>query len=366
MKTLRSSMPRFCLALAAGVAMVSLIALAQAQSTDGPYKVLKTAKVGGEGGFDYVTANAADRQLYVGRSGNPAGRVMVYNLDTLEKIGEIPNTMRVHGATASPKSHHGFASSNPVVMFDTKTFATIKTIDVKGSPDGYMYDPFNDRVYIWSHSQPNATVIEAKDGTVVGTIDDLGGAPEEAATDGKGTIYVDIEDKHNIAVVDAKALTVKAHYDLEGKADGCAGLALDAKNGILFAACRNPTTMVIVNAKDGKILDTLPLAGSSDGATFNPKTMEAFSSHGNGTLSVVKENSPTSFAVEETLTTMVGAKTCTLDAKTGHVVLIAAEYGPAPAPTTPPDPTKKGGGRGGRGGRGPMLPDSFSLIVVGK
>jgi DNA-binding beta-propeller fold protein YncE len=361
MKTFKSSMPRFCLALAAGVAMVSLIGWAQAP-TDGPYKVLKSAKVGGDGGFDYVTANAEDRQLYVGRSGNP-GRIMIYNLDTIEKVGEIPNTMRVHGATASPKSHHGFASGNPVVMFDTKTFATIKTIDLKGSPDGYLYDPYNDRVYILSHSQPHATVIDAKEGTIVGTIDDLGGAPEEAATDGKGKIYIDIEDKHSIAVVDAKAMTVTTHYDLGDKGDGCAGLALDAKNEILFAACRNPQNMVIVSAKDGKILDTLPLAGSSDGATFNPKTMEAFSSHGNGTLSVIKENSPTSFTVEETLQTMVGAKTCTLDAKTGHILLIAAEYGPAPAPTTPPDPTKKGG----RGpGRGPIVPDSFAVLVVGK
>src|ERR1700684_1108645 len=361
MKKLNSSMPRFCLALAAGVAIVSLIGFAQAPS-DGPYKVLKAAKVGGDGGFDYVTADSDGRRLYVGRSGNP-GRVTVFSVDTMDKVGEVANTMRVHGAAASPKSHHGFASSNPVVMFDTKTLETIKTIEVKGSPDGYLYDPYNDRVYILSHSQPHATVIDAKEGTVVGTIDDLGGAPEQAATDGKGTIYVDIEDKHSIAVVDAKAMTVKTHYDLGDKGDGCAGLALDAKNEILFAACRNPQNMVILSAKDGKILDTLPLAGSRDGATFNPKTMEAFSSHGNGTLSVIKENSPTSFTVEETLKTMTGAKTLTLDAKTGNILLIAAEYGPAPAPTTPPDPTKKGGGRG-RGG--PMLPDSFTVLVVGK
>ena len=202
----------------------------------------------------YVTADAEGRRLYVGRSGTP-GRVTVFNLDTMEKVGEVSDTNRVHGATASAKSHHGFASSSPVVMFDTKTLATIKTIDVKGSPDGYLYDPFNDRVYILSHSKPNATVIDASDGSIAGVIDDLGGAPEQAVTDGKGTLYVDIEDQHNIAVVDAKSLTVKAHYDLQGKADGCAGLALDAKNEILFAACRTPNTMVILSAKDGKILD---------------------------------------------------------------------------------------------------------------
>ncbi|HUA59390.1 MAG TPA: hypothetical protein VML19_11590 [Verrucomicrobiae bacterium] len=345
------------------LAMAAAASLGLAQDS-GPYKVLKSAKVGGEGGFDYVTADAAGRHLYVGRSGNP-GRIMVYNLDTLEKQGEIPNTNRVHGATASPKSHHGFASSNPVVMFDTKTWATIKTIDVKGNPDGYLYDPFNDRVYILSHSKPNATVINAADGEVVGTIDDLGGAPEEAATDGKGALYIDIEDKDNIAVVDARTLTVKTHYDLTGKGGQCAGLALDVKNQILFAACRNPQNMVILSARDGKILETLPLAGSSDGATFNPKTMEAFSSHGNGTLSVIKENSPTSFTVEETLKTMQGGKTCTLDSKTGHLFIIAAEYTPPPAAPATPPPGQEKGGRG-RGGRGQMVPDSFTILEIGK
>jgi len=348
------------------VAVWGLCALA-GMAQDGPYKILKSAKVGGDGGFDYVTADAEGRRLYVGRSGNP-GRIMVYDLDSLEKAGEVPQTMRVHGATASPKSHHGFASSNPVVMFDTKTFATIKTIEVKGNPDGYLWDSFNDRVWIFSHSKPHATVIDASDGSVVGTIDDLGGAPEQAATDGKGTLYVDIEDKDNIAVVDAKALAVKAHYDVTGKGGTCAGLALDVKNQILFAACRNPQNMVILSAKDGKILESLPLAGSSDGAVFNPKTMEVFSSHGNGTLSIVKENSPTSFTVEQTLQTMQGGKTCTLDAKTGHVLIIAAEYAPPPAaPATPPPTPGDGRGPGrGRGGRGQMVPDSFTVLVVGK
>ncbi len=358
-------MRQLCLTLAAALVAVASPGFAQ----EGPYKVLKTAKVGGEGGFDYVTADSADRLLFVGRSGaqGAPGRIMVYNLDTLEKVGEVPNTNRVHGATASPKSHHGFASANPVVMFDTKTFATIKTIDVKGNPDGYMYDPFNDHVYILSHSKPNATVINAADGSIVGTIDDMGGAPEEAATDGKGTIFVDIEDKDNIAVIDAKTLTVKAHYDVTGKGGGCAGLALDTKNQILFAACRNPQNMVILSAKDGKILETLPLAGGSDGAVFNPKTMEAFSSHGNATLSIIKESSPTSFTVEETLKTMTLGKTCTLDPKTGHLVLIAAEYTPPPAaPATPAPPSPDGRGRGGRGGRGQMVPDSFTILVVGK
>ncbi|HYL39550.1 MAG TPA: hypothetical protein VEV17_26770 [Bryobacteraceae bacterium] len=324
-----------------------------AWSQTGPYKVLKTARVGGAGGFDYVNADEAGRKLYVARSGAGA-RINVFNLDTLEPLGEIPD-VGAHGAVVSPKSGHGFASSKPVTMFDSKTLAVIKKIDVEGAPDGLFYDSFNDRVYVLSHRAPNATVINASDGSTVGTID-LGGAPEQAASDGKGHLYVDIEDKANIAVVDAKTLAVTAHYDLGGKGGVCAGLAMDAKNNILFAACRNPQNMVILNAADGKILDALPIGQGTDGAVFNPKTREAFSSQGDGTLTVVKENSPTSFAVEQNLETMRTAKTLTLDGKTNRIFLIAAEFG---APATPPPP-------GGRGGRGQMVPDSFSILEVGK
>lgn len=346
-------MRRFSLALTVGAATLACIGLAQQAPTGGPYKVLKTAKVGGVGGFDYVNADEAGRRLFVARSGAGA-RITVFNLDTLEPAGEIAN-VSAHGAVVSPKTNHGFASSKPVVMFDSKTLATIKTIDVDGGPDGLFYDSFNDRVYVLSHRAPNATVINAADGTVAGTID-LGGAPEQAASDGKGHLYIDIEDKGNIAVVDANTLTVTAHYDLEGKGGVCAGLAMDAKNNILFAACRNPQNMVILNAADGKILDVVPIGVGTDGAAFNPNTMEAFSSQGDGTLTVIKENSPSSFVVEQNVATVPSAKTLTLDGKTNRILLIAAEFGP-PAATPPP---------GGRPNRGPMLPDSFSILVVGK
>ena len=150
---------------------------------EGSYKVLKVVKAGGDGGFDYVYADSAGRRLYIPRSGANA-RIMVFNLDTLESVGEIPK-VSARGAAVDPASHHGFSSSKPVAMWDTNTLAVIKTIDVQGSPDGIMFDPFNERVYVFSHSAPNATVIDAKDGSVVGTID-LGGAPEQAVTDREG------------------------------------------------------------------------------------------------------------------------------------------------------------------------------------
>jgi DNA-binding beta-propeller fold protein YncE len=314
----------------------------------GPYKVVKTAKVGGVGNFDYVYADSAGRRLYIPRTGNPGARISVFNLDTLEPAGEIAG-INARGAAVDPKSNHGFVTSKPVVMFDAKTLDVIKKIDVEGGPDGILFDAFNQHVYVLSHNAPNATVIDAKDGSIAGTID-LGGAPEQAVSDGKGHIYIDLEDKDNVAVVDAKTMAV-THYDLGGKGGQCAGLAMDVKNDILFVACRKPQAMVILNAKDGKIIDALPLGAGTDGAVFNPKTMEAFSSQGDGTLTVIKENSPTSFVVEQTVTTPVRAKTLTLDTKTNQILLITAEYTPAPA--------------GGRG-RGQMVPDTFSIVVVGK
>jgi len=140
------------------------------------------------------------------------------------------------------------------------------------------------------------------------------------------------------------------------KGGTCAGLALDIKNNILFATCRNPANMVILNAADGKLITTLPIGTGTDGAVFNPDTMEAFSSQGDGTLTVVKENSPANFVVEQTVKTMPSAKTLTLDGKSGHILLIGAEYGPPPTPPA----------AGGRAGRGPMVADSFSILEVGK
>ena len=177
----------------------------------GPYKVLKTAKVGGEGGFDYIFADVKARRLYIPRSG-PMGQLTVFNLDTLEPAGAIAN-VSAGGATVDPKTHHGFSTTKPLTMWDASTLQVIKTIDVDGRPDGILFDPYNERVWVLSHMPPYATVIDAKEGIVVGTVD-LGGAPEEAVSNGKGTIYVNISDKANIAVVDAKNLTVTAHYDV--------------------------------------------------------------------------------------------------------------------------------------------------------
>jgi DNA-binding beta-propeller fold protein YncE len=339
-----------CLILAGIVAVPVL-----AQQAAGPYKVLKTVKVGGEGGWDYVAADSEGRRLYVARSG-AAGSLHVYDLDTLAEVGNIPN-VSAHGAAIDTKYHHGFATSKPVVMFDTETLAVVKTLATQGSPDGYLADPDLHRVYILSHSAPNVTILDAKDGAVLGTID-IGGEPEQAVLDGKGRMYIDIEDKDAIAVVDTKTMKMTDKYDISSKGGGCAGLAIDAKHGVLFAACRDKRNMIIVNAADGKIITDLPIGVGCDGAVFNPATMESFSSQGDGTLTVIKEHSPTSFEVEQTVATPVRARTLTLDTKTGHILLVTAEFGPPPTPAP--------GAAPGRPARAPMLPGTFSIVVVGK
>src|SRR5215472_15142193 len=205
-----------------GAVAFSSVSLDQPAAATKPYSVIKTTQTMGTGGIDYVSADSDGRRLYVPR-GN---QVLVFDLNTLRSAGAITNA-RAHGVAVDPKSHHGFCSSSPVVMWDTKTLETIKTINVEGRPDGIVFEPLTERIYVLSHSQPNATVIDAKDGSVVGTID-LGGAPEQAASDGKGHLYVDIEDKDNVAVVDVNAMKVTGHYDLRGKGGGPAGLGLDA------------------------------------------------------------------------------------------------------------------------------------------
>lgn len=347
-------MKRFGLTLFACIAVFAVVLTAKQELASGPYRVLKTAKVGGEGGFDYIFADVGARRLYAPRNG-PMGHLSVFNLDTLDPVGDIPGVSS-GGATVDPTTHHGFSTTKPVTMWDADSLKIIKTIDVDGRPDGIMFDPYNERVWIFSHVAPNATVIDAKDGTVVTTLD-LGGAPEQAVSDGKGTIYVNITDKSNIAVVDAKNLKVTAHYDLSSKATNAGGLAFDAKNHILFSYLHQPSSMtVIVNANDGHIITTLPVGDGVDTVAFNPSTMEAISADGAGSMTFIKEDSPTSFHVEQTLTTLPRAKTMALDTKTGHILSMTAEFGAAPPP--PPG--------GGRGGRAPMVPGTFTLLMVGK
>src|SRR5438876_4496418 len=230
--------------LTVAIAIFVSTGLAQHAPTARPYKVLKRAKVGGEGGFDYIFADVEARRLYIPRNG-PMGHLSVFNLDTLEPVGEIPN-VAAGGATVDPKSHHGFSTTREkLTMWDSNTLKVIKSFDIGGRPDGIMFDPYSERVWVLSHTPPDATIVDAKEGAVIGTLA-LGGGPEQAVSDGKGKIYVNISDKHNIAVVDAKNLTVTAHYPVGPRHERGSGLAFDAKNHVLFAYYRQPSPAVVI------------------------------------------------------------------------------------------------------------------------
>jgi hypothetical protein len=395
-------MKRHALLFTIAIALLTSAGLAFQAGTDGPYKVLKTVKVGGEGGTDYIYADPIGRRLYITRGAAVAQaatdtrpavpafekRLTIFDLDTLESVGVIPG-VGGNGATVCPKTGHGFTSDHPQPsMFDVKTMKLIKTIEVPPgfSADGIYCDTSNDRVYIGSHPTKSLMVVDAADGTVLGNID-LGGIPEQTVADGKGKVYQVLQDRPGgVAVIDVKTMKVTATYPF-GDNGGCNGLAIDVNNQILFAACsavgaapargtpgqpapagppptpdpnaRPPQTFVILSAKDGTILTKLPLAGNSDGATFNPATMEAFSTQGNGTMTIVKEKSPTSFDVEQDLKTWPsnGARTIAFDNKTGHLFAMASE----PASAQPAGTTPAAGGRGAG-----AIPGSFTIIMVGK
>ena len=254
--------------LAAAVMVAGVVLAAQQAAGTGPYRVVQRANVGGEGGWDYLYADAAGRRLYIPRGG--PDRLSIYNLDTLEPAGEIAG-VGGNGAAVDPKSGHGFTSGKPVTMFDTKTMKLIKTIDVGAAqPDGIVFDAFNQRVYIFSHPTKDATVIDAKDGTVLGTID-LGGVPEQGVRRRQGHALRRHAGRrrqcHRGRRQDDEgggALSVRR----QGRR--CNGLALDAKNDVLFAACGasgNPPASAEADDGDSEregrqVITTLPLAGS--------------------------------------------------------------------------------------------------------
>jgi DNA-binding beta-propeller fold protein YncE len=346
-----------CVLLCAGLVAGKVFA----QDTGTPYKVLDTTQLMGNGGIDYVYADNDGRRVYVPRGGN----TYVFDLDSHKYIGAITN-IGGHGVAIDTATHHGFSSSPAIGMFDTETLQKIKSIDVQGRPDGILLEPFTDRVYVFSHASPSITVIDPKDGSVVGTIDIPDGAMEQAQSDGQGKLYADVENQKKIAVVDVKTLKVLTTYDLGDSAGEPGGLGLDKKNRILFAMCARPNVCVVLNADDGKVLATLPIGNGTDGGGFNPNTMEAWSSQRDGTLTIIKENSPTSFAVEQTVETKAGCKTSSLDAKNNQIVLICTERLPqaveaAPAPATNAPAGERRGRGGFRGG-----PGNLDVLWVGR
>jgi DNA-binding beta-propeller fold protein YncE len=329
------------------VLLFALAALAAAPS----YRIINTYKVGGDGGWDYLTTDASARRIYVSR----ATRVMVLDADSGKSVGEISDTPGVHGIALVPELGRGFVSNGregTVSIFDIKTLATSGKIKVGDNPDAILFDPATQRVFTFNGRSQDSTAIDAAKGTVLGTIK-LDGKPEFAASDGKGEIFVNIEDKSELVAIDPNKLEVKAKWPL-APCESPSGLSMDRKNRRLFVGCDNKM-MAVVNADSGKVITTLPIGEGVDATTFDEATGLAFASCGEGVLTVIREDSPDRFSVAENVPTQQGARTLALDAKTHNVFVVTAKFGPPPSATTDnPRPRRS------------IMPDSFVVIVLGK
>jgi YVTN family beta-propeller protein len=334
------------------VAAVLLFGAAMAIAAAAPgYHVVKTYKLGGEGGWDYLTTDASARRLYISRS----TKVLVMDVDSGKTVGEIADTPGVHGIALAPDLGRGFVSNgreNTVSIFDPATLKTSSKVKVGQNPDAILYDPATKRVFTFNGKSADATAIDASNGTVLGTIK-LDGKPEFAASDGKGEIFVNIEDKSELTAIDPNKLQVKASWPLAPCTEP-SGLAMDRKNRRLFVGCDNKM-MAVVNADTGKVITTLPIGEGVDATAFDDETGLAFASCGEGVLSVVHEDSPDKFSAAETVKTEQGARTMALDAKTHNAFTVTAKFGEPPAATADnPHPRRT------------ILPDSFVVLVVGK
>jgi DNA-binding beta-propeller fold protein YncE len=330
--------------------LVSLGAAALAAPGPG-YHVVNTYKLGGEGGWDYLTLDANARRLYISR----ATHVMVVDPDSGKVVGDVADTPGVHGIALATDLDRGFTSNgreNTVSIFDLKTLATSSKVKVGQNPDAIIFDPATKRVFTFNGKSNDSTVLDAEKGTVLGTIK-LDGKPEFAASDGKGAIFVNIEDKSEIEAIDANKMEVKAKWPLAPCTEP-SGLALDRKNRRLFSGCDNKM-MAIVNADSGKVVATLPIGEGVDATAFDDETGIAFASCGEGVLTVVHEESPDKFILAENVPTQQGARTMALDTKTHNVFVVSAKFGPPPAPTADnPRPRRS------------IVPDSFVVLVIGK
>ena len=330
--------------------LVLLASLALAAGSSG-YHVTKKTVLGGDGGWDYLTVDAKARRIYISRSTH----VMVVDADSAALVGDIPGTNGVHGIAIASDLDKGFISDGRdanVTIFDTRTLKVLGTAPAGKNPDAIIYDSASKRVFAFNGTSKDATAIDAKTGTVAGTIP-LGGKPEFAAADEKGHVFVNIEDTSEIVQFDSNKLSVESRWRIAPGQEP-SGLAMDRKHRRLFSVCSNKL-MVVVNADSGAVITTLPIGQGTDAAGFDPETGFAFSSNGEGTLTVVHEDSADKFSVVDTVPTQVRARTMALDTKTHQVFTVTAEFGPPPAATAQqPRP------------RAPMVPGSFTLLALGR
>jgi YVTN family beta-propeller protein len=324
--------------------------LAAAQAAPAGFHVARSIAIGGEGGWDYLTVDSAAHRLYVSH----ATRVHVVDTEKGAVVGEIPDTQGVHGIALAPELGRGFVSNgraNSVTVFDLKTLVVIATVTTTGeNPDAICFDPATRRVFTFNARSANTTAIDAVTNEVVGTLT-LPGKPEFAVSDGRGKMFVNIEDKSLIVAFDPKALAITGQWPI-APCEEPSGLALDRERRRLFAVGGNQL-MAVVDAESGKLVATVPIGSGVDGVAFDPSTGLVFSSNGEGTLTVIHENSPEKYTIVATVPTKRGARTIALDATTHRIYLPTAQFGPPPSPTVErPHP------------RPSIVPGTFEILVV--
>jgi YVTN family beta-propeller protein len=309
------------------------------------YKVTDKVVLGGDGGWDYLIADSGTHRLYITRGSH----VMVVDTQSLKMVGDIPNLSGIHGVALAIHLGRGFVSNggnNSVTIFDISSLKAVDTVKVGERPDAILYDRFSTKVLTFNAKSQDTTLVGASDGKVAATIP-LGGKPEFPATDNAGTVFVNIEDKSEIAALDMRKNVVRNRWPL-APCEEPSALAFDATHRRLFAGCSNKM-MAVVNADTGKVVATVPIGQGVDAGGFNPRTQQVFMSCGDGTLTVVHEDSPDKYTVTQTVDTEKGARTMALDQDSGAVYLVTAQRA-----ATPPAP----------GERPAIVPGTFTLIVA--
>jgi YVTN family beta-propeller protein len=295
----------------------------RSQTEPSGYKILNKFHIEGDGGWDYLNVDESTGRIFVSHS----TVVQVIDEKDGKLLGTIPDTKGVHGIAIAPDLNKAFISNgrdSSVTVIDLKSLAFITKIPVTGqNPDAILYDPFSHKVFVYNGRTANATVIDGTSNKVISTIK-LSGKPENSVTDLKGKVYVNIEDKNEIAVINSTTDKVEQTWSI-APGEEASGMALDNETHRLFAVCGNKL-MVVLDALSGKVITTLPIGDGCDGAAFDPAMKRAYSSNGEGTMTVVQEINPDQYKVLENVPTLPGARTITIDRKTHHIFMSTAEY----------------------------------------
>jgi DNA-binding beta-propeller fold protein YncE len=336
---------------AVGLAVPSPRATAQQSAGPSGYHLLKTVKLGGVGGWDYLTVDEATHRLFVSR----ATHVIVVDPLAGKVVGEIPDTPGIHGVALAPEFNRGYTTNGQTAsstIFELDSLKVLGEAKTDKDTDGIIYDPFSKRIFTLNGDANTATAIDAGSGQVVRTFP-LGGGPEFAAADGKGHVFVNLEDKSALVRINSTTLDIEATWPL-APCESPSGMAIDPEHQILIIGCHNKL-MAFVDGNSGKVLGTVPIGQGVDANRFDPVTGYAFASCGDGTLTIAHEDSPSKFSLVETLQTRRGARTMALDVSNHNVYVVTSDFGATP-PATPEHPRP----------RPAIIPDTFTLMIYGK